>query len=490
MKTILRFFSVACALGSVLTAQAQTLNVNVGNITFAHSAANAGDMAFTGGTQLTIEGRTYNVSDVSKIEVNDNTVADNTVSVVYSGTSANVTIAGNVAKYMTATVSGANVSIIQSTDLQEDVTYTLSGSSTAGSFYMDGSYKANFVLNNLSLTSTSGAAIDIEDGKALTVSLVGTNTLADAAGGSHNACFYLNGHPTFSGTGTLNVKGNTKHAISVDEHMVMTSGTINVTGAASDGLHLSEYFQMDGGTINVTSTGDGIDLGFKGESKGTKDQYTNNGFAFLNGGSITINATGNASKALKTDSTVVVAGTTLVATVSGASYYDSTEADISSSSALKTGGAFNMSSGTVTLTATGAGGKGLNATGAITQTGGTLTVVTTGARYKYNSALDSKPQAVKSDGNISITGGTALAAVADSKATTFKTDYNFIVKGAKLMGIGGKTIAPSAGSQNYNTYTSQVATGGTTFTKDGVSFALPTGYSNTSAFVIVSTPSM
>ena len=177
-------------------------------------------------------------------------------------------------------------------------------------------------------------------------------------------------------------------------------------------------------------------------------------------------------------------------TVSGAAYYDTDESDIASSSALKTDGAFTLSSGTVSLLSNGVGGKGLNVTGNISVTGGRMTVVTLGDRYKYNSNLDSKPQGIKTDGNINITGGEVYAAVASSKATTFKTDNSIIVKGGTIMGIGGKTIALTTGSQNYNTYTQQTATGGTTFTVDGVSFTLPSGYTNTSAFVIVSSPSM
>jgi len=489
--TIFRITVCALALAwSTLSATAQSMKVNAGGITYVHSSANTGDMTFSGGTQLTIEGKTYNVSDITSMEVTSESVADNTVSVVYQGSSATVTIAGNVARYMTATVNGAKVSISQSEDLQQEVTYTLSGSSTGGSFYMDGDYKANFVLNNLTLTNANGAAIDIEDGKAISVSLVGANSLSDIAGGSHNACFYIDGHPTFSGTGSLTIAGNTKHALSVDEHMVISSGTITVTKAVSDGFHLSEYLRMDGGTVNITATGDGIDMGFKGVSKGTKDDYENNGFVFLNGGTLTISTSGNAAKGLKADSTVIVAGATVSVTVSGAAYYDTDESDIASSSALKTNGAFTLSSGTVSLLSNGTGGKGLNVTGNISVTGGRMTVVTLGDRYKYNSNLDSKPQGIKTDGNISITGGEVYSAVYDSKATTFKTDNSFVVKGGTIMGIGGKAIALTSGSQTYQTYTDQTVTGGTAYTQNGVSFTTPADYYNSKAFVIVSSPSM
>ena len=466
---------------------AQTLRVNVGQVTYAHRAAAVGNMTFANGSTLTVQGMTYNVANVSDITIDANEVADNTVSVNYLGSTANIVVAGNIAPYLTISAQGAKVSIVQSADLQQEVSYTLSGSSTNGSFVMDGEYKANFTLNNLSLTSASGPAIDIEDGKAIGITLTGTNTVSDAANGSHNAALYVEGHATIGGTGTLNVSGLTKHAIATDEYIVISSGTINVQKAQSDGLHINERFQMDGGNISIAAAGDGIDIGFRGANKGTKDQYEHNGFAEINGGTLTITTTGDATKGLKADSTVIVTAGTINITTTGAAYYDTAEADITSSSALKTGGSYQQTGGNVTLLSTGSGGKGLNATGAVNVSGGTLQAVTTGARYKYSSSLDTKPQALKSDGNIMFTGGTIRAAVVDTKATTIKTDFTFSLTGATVMAIGGKAAAPNSGTQAYKTYTASV-TAGQTVTYDGVSFTVPSAYSVSSATILVSKP--
>jgi hypothetical protein len=46
-------------------------------------------------------------------------------------------------------VNGAHVAIVQRDDLASEITYTLSGTSANGSFYMDGSYKASLVLSDL-----------------------------------------------------------------------------------------------------------------------------------------------------------------------------------------------------------------------------------------------------------------------------------------------------------------------------------------------------
>ena len=55
MKRYLVLFVIVSL--AVVAAQAQVLNVKVGSVTYVHRAANAGDMPFTQGTTLTIEGK-------------------------------------------------------------------------------------------------------------------------------------------------------------------------------------------------------------------------------------------------------------------------------------------------------------------------------------------------------------------------------------------------------------------------------------------------
>ena len=122
------------------------------------------------------------------------TPGDNTVEVVYNGTTATVNVAENVSQYLTVTQSGAHVSIAQSASLADEITYKLSGTSTDGEFYMSGSYKATVELNGLTLTNLtpvySGAAIHIQNSKRINVKVTTgtTNTLVDAATGSQKGC--------------------------------------------------------------------------------------------------------------------------------------------------------------------------------------------------------------------------------------------------------------------------------------------------------------
>ena len=125
-----------------IAAEAQTLNVKVGSVTYQFPAAQTGDMTYADGQTVTIMGKTFTLSDISSMTVDETSVTDGTIGVSYDGSSAAVTVAGNVAQYVTPTISGAHVSIAQSDDLAEEITYTLSGTSTDGEFYMSGSYKA------------------------------------------------------------------------------------------------------------------------------------------------------------------------------------------------------------------------------------------------------------------------------------------------------------------------------------------------------------
>ncbi len=220
MKKI--FFAITLFYCLALTATAQQLRVHQGTVTYVYPANLLETMTYTdGGQTLTILGRSFSTAKIDSIKVTNvpSTFTPNSINVDYAGNRANVTVSGDIAALVTVSVDGANVSVLADAALQEEVTYTLSGTSTNGSFLMDGEFKSTVVLNNLNLTSTTGAAIDIENGKRIAVELPeGTaSTLADAAGGTHKACFFINGHAEFTGAGTLNPT-NTRSLRAISAH--------------------------------------------------------------------------------------------------------------------------------------------------------------------------------------------------------------------------------------------------------------------------------
>ena len=220
-----RIFLMIAAFVLTIAAGAQTLNVNVGNVTYKFPSAQTGDMMFSDGTTLTIINKEFQVDEINGMTVDYTSVTDNTVMVSYNGSVATITVAGNVAQYLTITQEGAHVSIAQSDDLAQEITYTLTGTTSDGEFYMSGSYKATIELNGLTLTNVtpvySGAAVHIQNGKRINVKVVNgtTNTLVDAASGSQKGCLYVKGHAEFKQNGTLNIVGNVKHGIKAGEYI-------------------------------------------------------------------------------------------------------------------------------------------------------------------------------------------------------------------------------------------------------------------------------
>ena len=284
MKKI--FFLVVTALTIGVMLNAQTLNVQQGQVTYKFPAEQTGQMPYSNGTALNVMDKTFTLAEVTKMYVDESAVVDNTVSVVYNGSAVSVVVAGNVAKYLTITTSGAHVNIAQSSDLAEEITYTLSGSSTDGEFYMSGSYKATVELNGLILTNktpvTSGAAVHIQNGKRIKVKVITgtTNTLVDAANGSQKGALYIKGHAEFAQYGTLNITGKTKHGIKTGEYFSMKNATINVTSAAGDGVNCAQYFLMESGTLNLSGlSDDGIqcDIEDSSSSGGTTGGDTTDG---------------------------------------------------------------------------------------------------------------------------------------------------------------------------------------------------------------------
>lgn len=414
-------------------------------------------------------------------------IPDFNVNIVYDGDNATVTVAKNISSLMAVTVNGAHVNIVADASLQDSVIYNLSGSTTNGSFYMDGDYKCYVNLTDLTIHNPDSAAINIDNGKRIDLTLNGNNNLTDATGGAQKACCFINGHVVVAGDGSLTITGNSKHAYFSDEYTRISSGTINVLNSVSDGFHINQYFQMDGGNVTINTTGgDGVDVGC------TKDETdTKNGEFIMNGGSLNVTTTANTAKGIKSESIMTIAGGSITASTSGNAVYNAAEDDISSCAAIKCDSTFNMTAGTIYLTSTGIGGKGLNTDGSVNISGGTFTAITIGDVYEYSSTHDTKAGGVKADGAITISGGTVRVAASKDDARAFNGKCGFFTNGGYILGIGGKSSTVSQGyTQKYKYLRNQVVTGGTTYTCEGISFEIPSFYNNPAALVTVSTPDL
>lgn len=341
-------------------------------------------------TKLTLNGVTYNVADIDSIcfeqptFMNDSVILidGDTVNVVYKGTSAQVQIPEKYAGLVTASVVGAGV-VLTSTAGDAELIYRLSGSSDVGSLVFNGSYKATFVLNGINLTSTSGAAIDIECGKRIAIELAeGTeNFLTDASDGDQKACFYIKGHAEFSKGGSLTINGMTKHALATNEYCLIkgTTGNITIIGAKNDGIHVGQYFKMNGGAMNISGvTGDGIESEI---TSSTSDE--DNGQLLIAGGTLNITTSGTAAKGLKCDSLLTISDGTITITQNGDKEIEGDDA--SYSTGIKTNGDIEITNGYITINNSADGGKGISADGNIHVTEGTVDIISSGAGGTYEA---------------------------------------------------------------------------------------------------------
>jgi len=511
--------SLLAALMLTIAAEAQYLNITTGSGTKTYSAADltsSSPVTFANGTTMTVGSDSYTIGNITHATVTttnssgsgegstSSDVANNTVNIVYNGSSATVTMAENVAQYVTASVSGAHVTITPSnTDAVDgaEITYVLSGSTTDGSLTMSGSYKCTVSLAGVTLTNPSGAAINITNSKRIQLSAKKetTNTLTDGSG-SQKACIYSKGQLQLQGNGTLNVAGNLKHAIKSASYIEIKNLTLNITSAVGDGISCEEYFLMKSGMVTISGVGDdGIqcDLGgttSTGETTDHEDEDSGN--IYLQGGTLNVTATATAAKAIKAEGDIQVSDGTITCTTSGGGEWDSDDKKTKAAACLSADGNMTIAGGTLSLTSKGAGGKGITVDGTLTTTGGTVTINTSGNAVvasssgtistvsnsqqldSYSTNYKSLPKGIKADGAIAINGGTlniittgAGGEGIESKSTLTMTDGMVYastsddgINSSSTMTIsGGSIMVSSSGNDGLDANGNMNISGGNIF---------------------------
>ena len=451
MKRILLFLSAAVV---AVAAGAQTLNVETGSVTYAVPAAQAGDMVYADGNTLTILGKTFTTGEITRMYIDNSDVEDNTVTVNYTADGANVLVAGNIAQYVTPTVSGAHVTIVQAETVGDDtcgeITYSLAGASDDGEFTLEGSYKATLELLGLTLTNPNGAPINIQNGKRIEMSVKsGTqNTLTDGADGSQKGCIVCKGHLELKGKGTLDVYGKKSHGIYSNEYVSMKNCTVNVLASVKDGLNCSQYFLMESGTLNISGNGDdAIQVSFKDD---TDREAEDTGSITISGGTINASTSAKATKALKADGNILISGGELTLATTGGGTWDSEDAETKASSCISADGTVQIDGGVIVMNSSGSGGKGISSDGVLTINGGEITITTSGGTYAYvngteydnytgnldnlDSSLKSSPKGIKVDADVVINGGSISVTATgngaegiESKATLTVNDGTVVV---------------------------------------------------------------
>ena len=152
------------------------------------------------------------------------------------------------------------------------------------------------ILNNATITNSTGAAINVVEADEVVIYTASgtTNTVSDGssysdtASGSPDAAIYSKSDLTLAGEGTLKVEGNYEEGIHTTDGLVIASGTLEVT-AANTGIKGKDYVDILDGTVTVAATKDGI--------KATNDTDGNRGWVRLSGGTVNISAGDDGFKA-------------------------------------------------------------------------------------------------------------------------------------------------------------------------------------------------
>ncbi len=376
----------------------------------------AASMSFTS-NGINVAGKDYSLSAIDSITI------VKTVYIQWNGNSAIVNIPDAAKKDVQVSVNGGHVTITNS-NVSEEMEFVLAGESNNGSLTYNGQYKTKFHLNGLSLTSSSGGAMDIQCGKRIDLILIdGTrNSLADAKTGSQKAALYCKGHLEMQGGGSLSVSGNCKHAISTKEYLLLkkNTGTLSILAAASDALHVGQYFQMNGGTVSIDANtmADGIQVEATSDASdvlngqiiikggtlnatiahedckgikngGSEDGKVTCGNITVTGGTININANGNGSRGIQTEASMLIASTDADTniTISAAGNkctLDGCSDDPHRCMGMKIDGNLSVTGGVTTVYQkdTSKTSRGVKVSGKYSRTGGTMNAVVIDANNK------------------------------------------------------------------------------------------------------------
>ena len=415
IATLLSTAAIAWAAGTIWIHQNNRISLGMplsiaDNITLSDDGTTVNfNLKDNGGTHSA----TY--SDIKNVTFGNTQQA---VTIAFDGTDADI---ANPYAFQGVTIEKTGADIVVTSTSAEEIRYELSGTASNGSVTFTSEAPLTIVLNGADITSATGSAINITSAVSATVELTNgtTSALVDGTDGA-NGCLYSKGSLLFKGEGTLNVTGNTKHAVASKKDIEITSGTINVLSSKSDGLHSGTTFVMNGGTITTRNTGgDGIDgdegtLDINGgtldidvatdDTKGIKAD----GNITINGGDIKINMPADQGKAFKTKADMYVNGGTITATASGNVVV--TDNDPSYCTIIKTDANFYMTAGTIDITSTGEAGKGFSIDGNAKFTGGNVKITVSGGGAKYTNVdgeADSySATCIKVDGNLEMIGGT------------------------------------------------------------------------------------
>lgn len=435
MKTV-HYFSLAVAVAALAGCGKEAIPSN--NDIYGNGGGSSG---VTGATTMEV---TEDPEDLIS-----NTSFARTISIVFSDNSGAI-VTGDDNGIVTVT---GNQVTINNSSTTEKVKYELSGTTTNGFLKLYSNNKQALVLNGVSITNPSGAAINNQGKKRCFVVVSGKNYLADGTSYTatpsdedEKAAFFSEGQLIFSGSGSLTVKASGKAGITSDDYIhFMDAPTVEVSSSAGHAIRGKDAVMVSGGTIEALTSAD-------------------------------------MKKAVCSDSLVLFNGGVTTAKATGGTAYDSEDQDYKAAAGVKADQLFIMNAGTLIATSTGAGGKGISGDGPAYFQGGTVKVTVTGSNYGSSSSKNStSAKGIKFDGNIYISDGSIEATASNHEAieskgkieiaggSVYAQSRDDAVNSAGMMAIiGGQVCAYSTGNDALDA-------NGNMYIEGGVVYAISAG---------------
>lgn len=332
----------------------------------------------------------------------------------------------------TASCSDSSVTVADgSVTITKAGTYKFSGTFTGQIVVNAGdSDKVQLVLDNASITKEGSAALYIINADKVFVTTVkGTENTLSSTGefaSSDDAtnvdgAIFSKSDITFNGSGTLNVKCESKHGIVTKDDLKITGGTYNIT-SASQGLSGKDSVRIAGGNITVTSGTDGI------HSENTDD--TEKGYVYISGGTLNITS---GKDCIDASGTVDIKDGAFTFKAGGGSSEKTTGDSTESYKGIKADGVLTISGGTFDIDTL---DDAIHSSADVTVSGGTLGIST------GDGGIHSGDNTVVSGGEINIAkcyegleGQTVT--VSGGKVTLTASDDGINAAGGDNQGVGG-----------------------------------------------------
>lgn len=348
----------------------------------------------------------------------------------------------------TSSAPNTVVTTPQSLTITDGGDYLFTGEKTNATLTVNAPGKeVTITLSGVTVNNANGPALYVKAAKKVTLILAEgtTNTLTDGTAYSLtdgdtvvDASLFSRADLTLGGKGTLVVNGNYKHGIVCKDDLVFTSGTYQITAknVAIDG---KDCVKASGGSFTVNALTDGI--------RASNIEDPNKGFIYLSGGTFQI-ASGNDS--VQAATLLKIENATITATARGG--HQNAETLEGSFKGLKAGADIQIFGGTFTLDTK---DDAIHSDGTIMIGNGTFTIASGNDALQATTDLAVKNGTLTvstcNDGlqatNVVITGGTSTLTVSQSG---IQTTGNYYQSAGTLILYGshgnGKAILNYAGT--------------------------------------------